>query len=316
MPHKNEAEHVRTALLSLLLRQHAIYVHARLGIFYSLTQFAVFFDARESALGSVLVTLLLAVSTSRATWYALYAHLRAEQGGVGLRIAALLLCKLELVLVFLTPLYEAALEVVLALSHLINIYIVLEHFLLNKALAIAVAPVKIDGTHEGLKSVASHEAVVCCGHHARVSDESVKPYLTCQFVERIAAHQFASQVCEKAFLLVLEVFVKDIRYNRSEHSVAKILQTLVADELTSVGHCPVRVAFCHRQLSFPSLIGIIALALHILVSVPLHLQFAVGCRLVHQRMPVQTYVTRVEAHNLLYLQKRLLFRYEKKPNVI
>jgi hypothetical protein len=88
-------------------------------------------------------------------------------------VACLFLRELKLVPIFLTLFNQGTFEVSLLFCHGINIDVLLEYLLFQETVAVSVATVKVDGTHECLKGITTHETVVSGRDGTSVTDEFV-----------------------------------------------------------------------------------------------------------------------------------------------
>ena len=226
----------------------------------------------------MLVTLLLAVAIARSAGDSFHQHAGMENGGVFL-VPPLFLLELELVPMLLAPFDQRTLEVLLLLGNLFDNDVFLKDLLFHEAIAIPIASVEVDGTHKCLEGIAAHETVMSRRDSPRMTDELVQPQVVRKPVERTSAHNLAAQGGEKSLLLVTIVLVENVGDNGTQHGVAQELKTLI-------------------------------------VNVMMVLLFMVCLRLVHQRQFVQPDVPRIETHNGLKPQKRLLLTNEKKPHFI
>ena len=126
-----------------------------------------------------------------------------------------------------------------------------------------------------------------------------------QIVEGAATYESASQVGEEAFLLVGVVFVEYVSYDRSENGIAEIFEALVVDIDRG------RNFLSFFAVLFAQVIAFFPFGLFAVLFV-----FVQGYRLVQESQLVEFDIMWTEAQDFFYLQKRLLFRHEKKPNVI
>ena len=135
---------------------------------------------------------------------------------------------------FLTPFQQFALEVNLLISQLVDVYEAMHYLLANEGLAMPIASVEIDGTDEGLESVAGKVAVMRLVVFV-LADKLVESYLRCEPSERLSLHNLASCIGEEAFSFLWKVVEDYLTYNGIEHSIAKELEPLVVERRATLG---------------------------------------------------------------------------------
>ena len=142
--------------------------------------------------------------------------------------------KLDGELVFLAPFDEFALVVFFLLRHFVDVDEAAEDDVAHEFLADGIAAVEVEGSEEGFEGIAVHVTVVGRRDGAFVQDEFVEPDLHGELVEGVAAHEFAAQGGEVAFLLVGVALVEQVGDDGAEDGVAEVFEPLVVDVVAFV----------------------------------------------------------------------------------
>lgn len=230
-------------------------------------------EAMQRVFACLLVTLLLGVTFSAGTFKAIDDDLRVEERRAVLCFGFCQQNILQGDFVFLTPFQQFAFEVHLLIGHLVQINEAMQDFFCEEILAVGISPVQIDGANECLERISGQIAVV----HLVVlvaPDEFVEAYLSCQFAQRFALHNFAAGIRQKTFALAGEMVIYNLSHNSTQDSIAQELQPFVVEWCAALGVCQ------HR--------------------------------LMHQCFLIEADIVRVEPHHLTKSAIKLLFLAEGK----
>ena len=174
----------------------------------------------------MLLALFLGVAEACAALDALYAHTGAECGAISAYDVLVGEFKGYLVLCLLAPLDEFALEVVVLLGYLVELYVCTYDALFEETVAVGVATVEVDGTYQGFEGVARDETVVCVIDVGRLY-ELYQAYLLGYAVEAATLHYLAAYGGEEALFLALEMMVEDVAHHGLNDGIAQVLKTFV-----------------------------------------------------------------------------------------
>lgn len=203
-------------------------------VYYFVVQLSVVLEAMQGVAACFLMTFLLRIAFAASAFVAVDGNFCIEEWRTVFRLCLVEEDVLQRDLMFLTPFQQFALEVNLLISQFVDVYEAMHYLLANEGLAMPIASVEIDGTDEGLESVAGKVAVVRLVVFV-LTDKLVESYLRCQPSERFSLHNLASGIGEEAFSLFREMVEDYLAYNRVEHGIAKELEPLVVERRATLG---------------------------------------------------------------------------------
>ena len=119
-----------------------------------LVEFGLLAYVVHGLLGGMLLTLLFGISEARAKLKSFDAYPCAEGGAIGSYGVLVDQLECHLVLHFLAPFYQLALEVVILFGHLVYIYMFVHDALLEESVTVGVSSIKVDGSDECFKGIA------------------------------------------------------------------------------------------------------------------------------------------------------------------
>ena len=185
-------------------------------------------ELHEGFFGGLLVAFFFGEAFAFAGGDAFEDGIGAELGAVARGVYAFVELEFELDAVLLAPFEELALEVDLLACHVVKVDELADDAVAYEPVAVAVATVEIDGTHEGFKGVATQIIVVGVAGGV-LPDERVETRLFCQAVEGVALHEFAACGGEKAFALALVAVEDDVAGDGFEDGVAQKFEAFVVE---------------------------------------------------------------------------------------
>ena len=154
-------------------------------------------------------------------------------GGLVVLLLARDVAELHFELVLLAPFEEFRLEVLLFLCEFLEVYILPQHLLLYKAVAMVVAAVEVYCSHEGFEGVATY-VVVPFGTHGKLH-EFHYPHPVGKLVERSALHYLAARGGEESLTTAGIVVEDDVGDDGFEYGIAEVFHAFVADVIVAHG---------------------------------------------------------------------------------
>ena len=137
---------------------------------------------------------------------------------------------------FLAPLDEPRFEVDLALHHLVDIQVLLDHRFEDELFGYPVPLIQVDGTDKRFQGVPVDVGVV--GQVARGGDdELVDSQVHGQLVQGLPLYDARAHVREEPLFFVFKPFVQDIGDDGIENGVAQELKAFVIDPLSLARPC-------------------------------------------------------------------------------
>ena len=145
-------------------------------------------------------------------------------------------------MIFLTPLYQAALKIGLLNEQIIHLDILHKDMIYEQSVHKIVSLVEIYRTYHRLEGVAIdmflREVIRRVGNHIIIQTDTF-----CHLVECLSRHHFRTQLCQKPLIFVGKLNKKILRRNTLNHGISQILQTLIIDVRSILQHHRCRLMY-------------------------------------------------------------------------
>ena len=133
-------------------------------------------------------------------------------------------------LVLLRPFEELALEVDIGLLQLLHVDVDVDDAVDDDVFGEVEAAVKVDGTHQGLESIAAYR-LEAATRVTLVFNQVEQPNLLRQLVQTGTAHNLGAQLGKETLPLIGVLAVEELRHDGTQDSVAQVFETLVVDAM-------------------------------------------------------------------------------------
>lgn len=220
-------------------------------------------DVAEGLAGCLLMTLLLGVACALACLYTTDDDGTVEHRTFGLE-GLVEQVEGDGIAMLLTPLKDGTLVIGFMGGHLINLYVLAQHTLLDEPVADMIAAVEIDGAHKSLESIAIDETIVRL-LQGRGMDEGFQPHLMSHTAQSGTLHHTATRRGEETLATGGITVVEDIGADSTQDGITQVLKPFVVGTSASAG-----------------ISSVASLAVH---------------RAVHERLAVERYITGAEAND-------------------
>ena len=182
--------------------------------------------------GSRLMTFLFGESLTFTSWNTFNNHCCVERRTRAVRIVSATIYEIEVNAILLFPFQQFTFEIHLLVSHGVEVKYSTDDAFFYELKSISETTVKINGTHQRLKTI-SFEVWVVRASVCLTLYQAVDAKFFRQFSERLTWHYFRACVGEKSFAFVGILTINNVTHHSFQHGIAEKFQTFVVERLVT-----------------------------------------------------------------------------------